>query len=126
MVGPIVTNLQGPSPELALPSRIVAAARRAAGRVLRLGTPARRLELALPKARAWSARVGRGGAAFLCIAGPVWLTREGDPEDRVLEGGSTFRSERRGRVALLALGPARVAVVGDFDAARALPGDNGE
>jgi hypothetical protein len=63
---------------------------------------------------AWSGRVGRGGATVRCAAGSVWLTREGDSEDRVLEAGQAFRSERPGRIAVLALGAARVEVSGDL------------
>jgi hypothetical protein len=112
MAGTIVRNLEGPCPELPLPARVVGAARRAFG----LGRSARTVQLALSDQGAWSARVGPGGAVVRCLAGAVWLTREGDVEDRILEVGASFASDRRGRVALLALGPARVEVTGDVDA----------
>ncbi len=99
-------------------SRVVAAVLRGARRLVRRAARAARvkLELELPDSVAWSGRVRRGGATVRCAVGSVWLTREGDPEDRVLEAGQVFRSEKPGRIALLALGPARVVVSGDFGA----------
>jgi hypothetical protein len=86
----------------------------------RLGWPGgvARLELELADFVAWSCRVGPRGATVHCTEGSVWLTREGDPEDRVLEAGQVFRSEKRGRMAVAALGPARVVVTGDLDPRR--------
>jgi hypothetical protein len=81
--------------------------------------PAGRVDLALRDSAAWSCRVGRGGATVRCEAGSVWLTREGDAEDRVLGHGEAFRSERHGRIAVLALGAARVVVSGDLRSRRA-------
>ncbi len=75
---------------------------------------AARVELELADSVAWSRRVGLGGATVHCAAGSVWLTREGDPEDRVLEAGQVFRSEKLGRIAVLALGAARLVVEGDL------------
>jgi hypothetical protein len=72
------------------------------------------VEVQLPDSAAWSGRVRRGGATVRCAAGSVWLTREGDLEDRVLEAGQAFRSETPGRIAVLALGPARIVVSGDL------------
>lgn len=72
------------------------------------------VELALGDGRAWSRRVGRGGARVRCLAGSVLLTREGDPVDRVLVAGESFASERRGRLAALALAPARFVIAGDL------------
>jgi hypothetical protein len=95
-------------------SRAVAAALRRAGRLVRPVARAAPAELELPDSVAWSARVRRGGATVRCAAGSVWLTREGDPEDRVLEAGQVFRSEKPGRIAVLALGPARLVVCGDL------------
>lgn len=68
----------------------------------------------LPDGRAWSCRVGPGGATVRCAAGAVLLTREGDPEDRILAAGDSFRSDRPGRLALLALSPADLAISGEL------------
>jgi ferric-dicitrate binding protein FerR (iron transport regulator) len=84
---------------------------RAAARWLRRrARTAAAIQLDLVDGAAWSVRAGRGGALVRCQAGSVWLTREGDPQDRVLGPGQPFRSAGPGRLALLALGPARVAV----------------
>jgi hypothetical protein len=100
-------------------SRRPAAVLEAARWLVRFVRRAERAELALPDCAAWSSRIGRGGATVLCAAGTVWLTREGDPEDRVLEAGQTFRSEDAGRLAVVALGPAYVVVSGDLRGRRA-------
>jgi hypothetical protein len=93
-----------------LPPRVQDAVLRAAARWLRRGARTARVHLDLADGAAWSVRAGRGGALVRCAAGSVWLTREGDPEDRVLGPGQELRSDRRGRIAALALGPARVVV----------------
>jgi hypothetical protein len=98
----------------ALAARLLASLHGAAARLLRRAPRASLVALDLADSRAWSGRVGRGGATVRCAAGAVWVTREGDPEDRVLEPGQSFRSETPGRIALLALGRARVVVSGDL------------
>jgi hypothetical protein len=103
----------------ALAARLLAPLHRAAAR-LRRAPRAANVALELADSCAWSGRVGRGGATVRCAAGSVWVTREGDPEDRVLGAGQSFRSDVRGRIALLALGGARVVVCGDV-AARPRP-----
>lgn len=70
--------------------------------------------LALSDGRAWSRRIGAGGVTVRCVAGCAVLTREGDPSDHVLVGGDAFRSEDRGRLALMALSAAEVTVTGDL------------
>jgi len=64
----------------------------------------------LDAAEAWSTVVGAEGLLVRVAAGEVWLTREGDTEDHVLGAPFAFRSERRGRLAVQALGPARLEV----------------
>ncbi len=66
--------------------------------------------ITLSEAEAWSTVVGAEGIRVRVAAGEVWLTREGDVEDHVLAAPQTFRSERRGRLAVQALGPARLEV----------------
>ena len=64
------------------------------------------LELSL--SQAWSTVVGRAGVVVRVRSGTVWLTREGDPEDHLLGEGQALESGRRGRLAVLALTPARL------------------
>jgi hypothetical protein len=72
------------------------------------------LGVALSDGGAWSRRIGAGGVTVRCVAGSALLTREGDPDDHVLVGGDAFRSERPGRLALMALDAADVTVTGDL------------
>lgn len=64
----------------------------------------------LEQARAWSAEVRQAGAELRVLSGRVWVTQEGDGEDHVLEAGSTFLTDRAGRVAVQSLTRARVQV----------------
>jgi len=66
-------------------------------------------EFDLKAGRAWSA-AGRRGVAIACERGAVWITVEGDPEDHVVVAPGSFKSDGKGRVAALALEPARLAV----------------
>jgi hypothetical protein len=66
--------------------------------------------LELADSHAWSAEVGRAGIVVRLLSGTIWLTREGDAEDHVLSAPAVFTSANRGRLALMAIGPARVAV----------------
>lgn len=86
------------------------------GRLRRLPRWSREVTVAVALAdgRAWSRRIGAGGVMVRCVAGSALLTREGDPLDRVLVGGDAFRSERQGRLALMALGAAEVTLTGDL------------
>ncbi|HET6439425.1 MAG TPA: DUF2917 domain-containing protein [Anaeromyxobacter sp.] len=67
-----------------------------------------RLELA--KAETWSTQVGRPGIEVRVYSGQVWITRERDREDHVLEAPDTFESTRLGRIVICALTPARIEV----------------
>ncbi len=70
----------------------------------------RAIDLTLEENETWSARVRASEVEIRCLSGTVWLTREGDLEDRVLSAGDTFVSRRRGRLAMMAFQPARVRV----------------
>jgi hypothetical protein len=84
----------------------------ALGRALGRGsTRVQELVVSLGEDATWSAQVARPGVEIRCLSGSVWLTREGDPEDHVLTSGASLVSGRAGRLALLALEPARVQVV---------------
>jgi hypothetical protein len=67
-------------------------------------------ELDLPDGMAWSMPVRDARTVVKCLSGVVWITCEGDPEDHVLSGGSSFSTSRRGRLAMMAFQPARVRV----------------
>jgi hypothetical protein len=60
--------------------------------------------------QAWSTVVGRAGVLVRVRTGQAWITRQGDPEDHLLGPGQAFESGRRGRLAILALGPARLEI----------------
>jgi hypothetical protein len=64
--------------------------------------------LELAESQAWSAVVGGAGLVVRVRSGAVWLTREGDPEDHLLGAGQALETRRRGRLAVLALAPARL------------------
>jgi Protein of unknown function (DUF2917) len=66
--------------------------------------------LDLDAGKAWSVAGPREGVAIKCERGAVWVTVEGDPVDHVLVAPAVFESHHRGRVAALALEPARIAV----------------
>ena len=51
-----------------------------------------------------------GGERIVCRAGTVWVTREGDGTDYVLNAGEAFERPGRGRVVLQALSDATVEV----------------
>ena len=68
------------------------------------------MTLELSEAQAWSAVVGRAGLVVRVRSGSIWLTREGDPEDHLLGVGQVLESGRRGRLAVLALTPARLEI----------------
>ncbi|WP_437964775.1 drug/metabolite exporter YedA [Sorangium sp. So ce260] len=69
---------------------------------------ASRIELG--KGGLWTHRL-RGGPLFLsCTAGSVWITREGEPDDVVLEAGASYGGEGRGLLVVEALEPAQIAV----------------
>jgi hypothetical protein len=68
------------------------------------------MRLDMHEAQTWSVVVGHGGVEVRVLAGSVWMTREGDPEDHVLDAPDAFASTRPGRLVVFALGPARVDV----------------
>ena len=74
------------------------------------------IELALELDETWSCKTsGRERAPGLevrCLSGAVWVTLEGDVEDHVLSEGDSFVAARPGRVAVMALRPARLRVTG--------------
>ncbi len=74
----------------------------------------------LADGEAWSTVVGAEGIRVQVAEGEVWNTREGDPEDHVV--ADAFESRRPGRLALLALGPARVELAPLGRSARTLRG----
>ncbi|WP_437708844.1 drug/metabolite exporter YedA [Sorangium sp. So ce448] len=75
--------------------------------------PSRRREasrIELGKGRLWTHRLRGGPLLLSCTAGAVWITREGEPEDVVLEAGSSYGGEGRGLLVVEALEPAQIAV----------------
>ncbi len=70
------------------------------------------IDLALDADETWSGNVRAPWVEIRCRSGVVWVTLEGDLEDRVLSAGQSFVIARRGRVAMMALEPARVRVTG--------------
>jgi hypothetical protein len=58
----------------------------------------------------WSAPATPGGLSIRCERGSVWITVENDPEDHVLAAPGTFSVQARGRVAAMALEPARIVI----------------
>ena len=51
------------------------------------------------------------GAAIQCVAGKVWLTQEGDARDHVVPAGTTFCTDRAGRVVVSGVDGAALVVV---------------
>ncbi len=68
------------------------------------------MRIELGDQRAWSVEVGHAGIEVRILEGEAWITREGDPEDHVLEAPAVFRSSQTGRLAVMALGFALLAV----------------
>ena len=56
------------------------------------------------------------GLAFTCLAGSVWVTVDGDPDDHVLEAGETFGNADHARVIVYAFEDSRVAVAPAIEA----------
>ncbi len=54
--------------------------------------------------------MGHAGMRVEVLSGEVWVTREGDPLDHVLGAGEVMESRKRGKLVVLALSPARLAV----------------
>src|SRR3954470_22907246 len=51
------------------------------------------------------------GAAIQAVAGTVWLTQEADAVDHVVAAGTTFCTDRRGRVVLTTVDEPSVVLV---------------
>jgi hypothetical protein len=66
--------------------------------------------LDLSQSQTWSADVGRTRIAVRVRSGEVWVTRQGDPEDHILGAAQSLESDGKGRVAILALTPARLEI----------------
>jgi hypothetical protein len=66
--------------------------------------------LELAQSQTWSAEVGRSRIAVRVRVGEVWITRQGDPEDHILGAAHTLEVDGKGRVAVMALTPARLEI----------------
>ncbi|WP_437686219.1 drug/metabolite exporter YedA [Sorangium sp. So ce176] len=64
----------------------------------------------LGKGGLWTRRLRGGPLVLSCTAGAVWVTREGAPDDVVLEAGASYGGEGRGLLVVEALEPAQIAV----------------
>ncbi|WP_437775258.1 drug/metabolite exporter YedA [Sorangium sp. So ce1097] len=73
---------------------------------------AARIDL-LGKGSLWTHRLRGGPVLLSCTAGAVWITREGAPDDVVLEAGSSYGGEGRGLLVVEALEPAQLEVASD-------------
>jgi hypothetical protein len=51
------------------------------------------------------------GAAIRCVGGKVWLTQEGDARDYVVPAGTTFCTDRAGRIVATALDTTSAVIV---------------
>lgn len=68
------------------------------------------MTLELSPSQTWSAEVDRAGIAVRVRSGQVWITRQGDGEDHVLEAPEAFQSGWKGKLVVCALTPARLEV----------------
>ncbi|WP_437924290.1 drug/metabolite exporter YedA [Sorangium sp. So ce291] len=69
---------------------------------------AARIELG--KGGLWTHRLRGGPLVLSCTSGSVWITREGAPDDVVLEAGASYGGDGRGLLVVEALEPAQIAV----------------
>ncbi|WP_437730932.1 drug/metabolite exporter YedA [Sorangium sp. So ce1335] len=73
---------------------------------------AARIDL-LGKGSLWTHRLRGSPLLLSCTAGTVWITREGAPDDVVLEAGASYGGEGRGLLVVEALEPAQLEVAAD-------------
>jgi hypothetical protein len=66
--------------------------------------------LDLSKSQTWSADVGRHGIQVRVTSGEVWITRQRDELDHLVQAPESFESGWKGRLVVFALTPARVDV----------------
>jgi len=59
------------------------------------------------------------GLKVCCREGVLWLTQKGDREDHPLRSGESFVIDRPGRVLVMALGPAALALAAPVPVRRA-------
>ncbi|WP_437303452.1 drug/metabolite exporter YedA [Sorangium sp. So ce388] len=69
---------------------------------------AARIELG--KGGLWTHRLRGGPLLLSCTSGSVWITREGAPDDVVLQAGASYGGDGRGLLVVEALEPAQIAV----------------
>jgi hypothetical protein len=67
----------------------------------------------LVKGALWTHRLRGGPLKLECTEGAVWLTREGDPKDVVLNAGASYGGEGRGLLVIEALEKAQIEVLGN-------------
>jgi drug/metabolite transporter (DMT)-like permease len=87
------------------------------GHLGRVDGPSR---IELVKGALWTRRLRGQPLRLRCTAGAVWVTREGDPDDVVLEAGASYGGDGRGLLVVEALEEAEIAVSagGTFEALR--------
>lgn len=66
--------------------------------------------LALSESQTWSAEVGREGIQLRVRSGEVWITRQRDAVDHLVQAPEGFESAWKGRLVVFALTPARLEV----------------
>lgn len=81
----------------------------------------RPFEIVLDEDECGSFRVPAPGAEVACLAGSLWVTLEGDPEDHVLAAGESLAALPGGRLAFMALRDARVRLRSLEQAGRGTP-----
>lgn len=54
--------------------------------------------------------IGERGVTATCVEGRIWLTRDGDRNEKILQVGESFTTGDRRRVILQALTPSRVSL----------------
>ena len=75
--------------------------------------------LELSESQTWSAEVGRDGIRLRVRSGEVWVTRQRDELDHLVQAPESFESGWKGRLVVFALTPARVEVTPLTSPARA-------